>query len=69
MQRYGIKDDQTPFVILLSDETKYLKSNVKPGEISLWMKKYKVMSLPQFKCFILQNLQGGVSFLNLIFEG
>lgn len=42
IKQYGIKDDQIPFIILLSDKTKYLKSNVEPGELSPWLKKYKV---------------------------
>uniref|UniRef100_A0A0A0L1V6 protein disulfide-isomerase n=1 Tax=Cucumis sativus TaxID=3659 RepID=A0A0A0L1V6_CUCSA len=41
IKQYGIKDDQIPFVILLSDGTKYLKSNVEPDELSPWLKKYK----------------------------
>lgn len=54
LQQYGVQDDQIPFIILLSEKTKYLKSNVEPDEISPWLKKYKVISFPKFKCFVFE---------------
>ena len=57
LQQYGVKDGQIPFIILLSDKTKYLKSNVEPDELSPWLKRYKVIPLPLFKCSIFQNFR------------
>ncbi|XP_023535802.1 protein disulfide-isomerase-like [Cucurbita pepo subsp. pepo] len=48
IKQYGVKDGQIPFIILLSDKTKYLKSNVEPDELSPWLKRYKNRELEPY---------------------
>lgn len=42
-QYFGLKEDQVPLIVIqTSDGQKYLKPNLGPDQISLWVKEYEV---------------------------
>ncbi|XP_072972285.1 protein disulfide-isomerase-like isoform X1 [Typha angustifolia] len=49
-QFFGLREDQVPLVILQeNDGTKFLKSNLKPDQIALWLKEYMEGSLKPYR--------------------
>lgn len=42
-QYFGLKEEQVPLIVIqTSDGQKYLKPNLGPDQISLWVKEYEV---------------------------
>lgn len=43
-QYFGLKEDQVPLIVIqTNDGQKYLKPNLEPDQISLWVKEYEVV--------------------------
>lgn len=49
-QYFGLKEDQTPLIIIQTNEgEKYLKTNVEPDHIASWVKEFKDGKVKPYK--------------------